>query len=264
MTNEQKLVKGFAIFLAAVICISILSAALNLIGFLFSWTVDTDEPSNTSISLNRNIDKIDADLGALNLEIYRGENFTVEKENYRGKVDIKTVGSTLKIIEKHNFFGNHHSGTLIIRIPEEIELSSLDIDLGAGTLTMEDIVADDFDLEHGAGTINIDKCNFSKTDIDGGVGKMTIKNSTIKDLDLDSGVGEINIEGRLFGRSKIDGGVGAINLNLLGSKEDYTIKIDKGLGAVTVDGEAISGLIGTGVNRIDIDSGVGAVKINFD
>lgn len=265
MTSEQKVVKGFAIFLAIVICISILSAVLNLVGFMFSWTYDDGEKITSKEALKDvEITKIDLDLKALNLEIYRGEEFEIERENLSDKVDIKTTDSTLKIVERsHNFWKNRHGGTLIIRIPYEIELADLDIEIGAGTVTMEGISSQKFDLDQGAGTIYIDKCTFDKTDIDGGVGKMTIKNSQLRDLDLDSGVGEINIEADILGRSEIDGGVGAINLDIKGSQEDYTLKIDKGIGAVTVDGDSVSGTIGTGSNRIDIDSGVGAVKIRF-
>ena len=63
-----------------------------------------------------------------------------------------------------------------------------------------------------------------------------INSSKLKNLDLDIGAGKATIEAYLEGRNDIDCGVGALDINLLGNKEDYQIKVNKGIGSVTVDG----------------------------
>lgn len=266
MTGEQKAVKIFALVLAGIICLSIFSAIMSGLSWMISWTDDSYRVGETSTETinSKEIDRLKIDLGASNLEIYRGPEFKIEKENVRGKVTINTVGSTLKIEEKsHTFWNNRVGGTIVVYISSDVELSMLDIDMGAGTVTMEDIEADEFDFDQGAGTLYMDKCKFDKTNIDGGVGKTTIKNSTLRNLDLDSGVGSIDIEAKILGNSSIEGGVGSIRLEILGSKEDYTLTTEKGIGSITVDGEKSEGQRGNRANSLRVDGGVGSIQIDF-
>ena len=52
---------------------------------------------------------------------------------------------------------------------------------------------------------------------------------------------------------------------MFGKKEEYRTKINKGLGNVTVDGKKVSDneVVGNGENKIDIDGGIGEIKIDF-
>ena len=52
---------------------------------------------------------------------------------------------------------------------------------------------------------------------------------------------------------------------LLGSKDDYKIELDKGIGEATLEGESLKddSVYGSGENKIDIDGGVGAINIDF-
>ena len=87
----------------------------------------------------------------------------------------------------------------------------------------------------------------------------------INNLEANLGVGDFNFVGKLIGKSEIDSGIGQININLLDSKENYRLEIDKGIGNVTIDNEEfqMNRIYGTGSNYLDIDGGVGSIKINF-
>ena len=67
------------------------------------------------------------------------------------------------------------------------------------------------------------------------------------------------------GKSQLDYGVGETNLTLLGSREDYKIEIDKGIGEAKLEGESMKddSVYGWGENRIEIDGGIGAIYIEF-
>ena len=54
-------------------------------------------------------------------------------------------------------------------------------------------------------------------------------------------------------------------VRLLGSPEDYRIRLDKGIGSATMDGKALSGgsTLGSGQHSIDIDGGIGSIRIQF-
>ena len=61
-------------------------------------------------------------------------------------------------------------------------------------------------------------------------------------------------------------GVGESNITLLGSKEDYKLELEKGLGNISVDGVNVSdyGSSGNGTNKVEINGGVGSINVRFE
>ena len=88
---------------------------------------------------------------------------------------------------------------------------------------------------------------------------------TLNNLKLEMGVGELNLTAALLGNNEFDFGIGESNLTVLGSKKDYRIDIEKGLGAVTVDGKKVTdfGTSGNGQHSLEIEAGIGAINLNF-
>ena len=59
---------------------------------------------------------------------------------------------------------------------------------------------------------------------------------------------------------------GEMNLFLIGSLDDYEISLDKGVGNALIDGYDMkdNDTYGTGINKIDIDGGIGNINIDFE
>ena len=97
-------------------------------------------------------------------------------------------------------------------------------------------------------------------------GKTELKSCEINNLKANLGIGEFTFSGILTGKSEIDSGVGAININLLNNSDNYTINVDKGIGSITLDGKKLEmdRVYGTGQNYLDIDGGIGEIKIDFE
>ena len=59
--------------------------------------------------------------------------------------------------------------------------------------------------------------------------------------------------------------MGETNLQLIGTQADYTVLVEKGIGNATVAGVEIGNedRHGTGVNRVEITGGVGAIRVDF-
>ena len=76
---------------------------------------------------------------------------------------------------------------------------------------------------------------------------------------------QLSLTSKIIGDSEIDAGVGELNLNLIGSLNDYKIKLDKGIGSASINSEKMRSetYYGTGSNLIDIDGGVGSINIDF-
>ena len=80
------------------------------------------------------------------------------------------------------------------------------------------------------------------------------------------GLGQLNLTSALTGDCNLDSGVGEMNVTLLGSKDDYELDIEKGIGNITVDGKNVTdfGSSGNGANEVDIHGGVGAINVCFN
>ena len=68
------------------------------------------------------------------------------------------------------------------------------------------------------------------------------------------------IHGQLLGDNKISCGIGKVDLVLKGN--DYTIDFDSGVGKTQYNGKIIQdGTYGSGINRIEIDGGIGDISV---
>lgn len=257
MNTTQKVIKTFAICLAALIILSIINGVAHLVTSAFSFNNDV----NINETYNSDINNIKIDVGTTNMVIKYGDTFSITAENVSKEFKIKEEGNTLVIKEKNiTIFGNKKSSHTTITIPSS--LNNLSIDIGAGKLELSDITSNNFSLNQGAGKVVITNLISNNTTIDGGAGELHITSSKLQNLDLDLGAGKCYYNGILLGNNKIDQGVGELILDLY--REDYTIKASKGLGSITINGESYSKdvTVGEGINDIKIDGGIGSIIIN--
>ncbi len=257
MNTTQKVIKTFAICLAALIILSIINGVAHLVTSAFSFNNDV----NINETYNSDINNIKIDVGTTNMVIKYGDTFSITAENVSKEFKIKEEGNTLIIKEKNiTIFGNKKSSHTTITIPND--LNNLSIDIGAGKLELSDITSNNFSLNQGAGKVVITNLISNNTTIDGGTGELHITSSKLQNLDLDLGAGKCYYNGILLGNNKIDQGVGELILDLY--REDYTIKASKGLGSITINGESYSKdvTVGEGINDIKIDGGIGSIIIN--
>ena len=80
------------------------------------------------------------------------------------------------------------------------------------------------------------------------------------------GVGKFEVTSAITGNSKINSGIGNLELNIQGNKENYTIKADKGIGSIKIDGKEIADdvIYGEGENIIKINGGIGSINVDFE
>lgn len=266
MTGLQKAIKycamGFGIFLI----ISIISAILGGIGIITMISGGKQGSGENFTETYNDLDSIDIDVSYSSIIVQPGKEFGVRAQNVSRKFSMDEKNGNLKIKEKKSWFwGSHSSGEIIITVPEKAVLDDLTIDSGAGKIEINQVTANQLDISQGAGVLTIRNGNFTKTDIDGGAGKIDISSSILHNLVLDAGVGKVDVEAMITGNSSIDCGVGGIYLRLLGSKEDYRIHVEKGLGSIKINGQSYNDdtSFGRGDNFIDMDGGIGSIVVDF-
>ena len=254
---------AFAIFLTFTIISRITNGIYSLI------SVFSDSSGNGDVRVlwnndNTNIDDIDIDLIYNNLNIKVGDKFSVETNSKNVKYTIQD--STLIVKENRKIWNssNNKKDELTIYIPSNIVLNKIDIDMGAGTLNIENMNTRKLALDLGTGSTLIKDIYSDNTNINTGAGSFTIVNGNINDLDLDVGVGKTNITSMITGNSTIDIGIGSLSLNLIGN--NYIFKVNKGIGKMLIDNKEVSDneVLGMGSNTIKLNGGIGDTTVTLN
>ena len=229
MTTGKKIIKYLSMAFAIFLTFTIISGITNGIYSLIS--VFSDSSGNGDVRVlwnndNTNIDDIDIDLIYNNLNIKVGDKFSVETNSKNVKYTIQDSTLIVKENKKIWYSSNNKKDELTIYIPSNIVLNKIDIDMGAGSFT--------------------------------------IVNGNINDLDLDVGVGKTNITSMITGNSTIDIGIGSLSLNLIGN--NYTFKVNKGIGKVLIDNKEVSDneVLGMGSNTIKLNGGIGDTTVTLN
>ena len=272
MTTTQKIIKYLAIAFALFLVISIFSIIFGLSREIIS-SINSDKKDSklleedTTVSNNvNNIESFKRDISNDDIEIKEGEKFEVKTND----PDVKFYHENSKVkIKTDKTFSWHLSnssrGTIIIYLPNEFNISELDLNLGAGKIDIDKIFVETLLMDLGAGTMTAKEINvYEKATINGGAGNINIYSGTINNLNLKLGAGNASIQSDLTGSNTLTTGVGKLNLGLSRSKDNYKFDISKGLGNIILNDFDVSEdiLIGDGETIIKISGAVGNIIIN--
>ena len=264
MTAFQKVIKYLAMAFAVFLTVSILGgllSATSLLGVFHATDAVLEE--NKVYQVQPGIRSLDIRINAADVTIRQAEGFSVESNlKY---LSVAENDGVLVIKEEKKYAATYTDAVLTLCVPAGTEFEKVNITTGAAKLTADTLSAKSLKLQLGAGDVSIGNLNArTEADIEGGAGRITVAGGILNDLDLEMGAGELNLTAALLGDSDLALGVGESNLTLIGSKEEYRVDIEKGLGSVTVDGKAVSGFRSTtGDNRVEIEGGIGAIHLRF-
>lgn len=266
MSSAQKIIKYLAIAFALFLTFNIISGIMY--GVSFIGNIFNDDKSGVTEKLNdleidNNTLILDVDVSSSNITIKNGDTFKVETNNKY--IISKQDKNTIYIEEKnHNWFNDNSE--LIIYIPEYFVFDKVSMETDVGKVNIESLYTKQLYLNLGVGKVDINNLNvIEKAKIDGGAGRININAIGVNNLNLNMGVGKLSLISKLTGDSIIDSGVGELNLSLIGTQEDYKISLDKGIGTAKIKGNTMKddSTYGTGINKIDIDGGIGSINIDF-
>lgn len=277
MRAAQKLIKFFALCLAAVIIVGIFAAivgAFALVGrivgvddgfssgeFSTLWEGDAEDTSE--------ITKLVVKTGATNAKLRLTNENQIKVDTNNEYIATRQIGNTLFVEESSHFAFSSwfDSAELVLYLPEKLVLTDVEINAGAGALEIERLVVRNLDLDLGAGKTKIRELNVAEgARINSGAGVVEVDQGKINNLRLELGAGKTEVRAELIGKSKVESGVGRLDLVLLGHKDDYRFSVDKGIGSVRIDGaeQSDDAVYGQGERTIDLESGVGAIEVKFE
>lgn len=268
MTSFQRIIKYIAIAFAVFLAINIFTAIIMALTIFVNIidNVSDDRQDVTSSSYNdfsqtyQDINEINIEITASKFTILPGTEFKIEANSTNCSIAQKD--KLLEVKDKFKF--NNKASDITLYVPENITLEKLNFKAGAGDIQIKQLKVNKLNLELGAGNLSVENITVNKeSKINGGVGKVVIDKSVLSNLNLDAGIGEFTITSTLIGDNDIDLGIGKFTLNLLGS--DYEINAKKGLGSFTIDGDKINNdtTVGSGKQRVNIESGIGEVLVKY-
>ena len=274
MTPMQKAVKYLAIAFAVFLAVTIIGGILSAVGLLGSFFSDDGSAwgdvigETKTYTVTSEISDLSIQINAADFRIKEGNGFSVESNLKDLEINEKNGRLILKDLTKIKLHGSnaYENAALTIYVPAGTVFDHVNIKTGAGRFTVDSISAATIDFELGAGDVTINNLTVEKSaDIEGGAGRITVSGGAINGLELEMGVGQLNLTSALTGDCQLELGVGESNITLLGSKADYRLDLEKGLGGITVDGKPVSdfGSSGNGTNKVEISGGIGAIHVSF-
>lgn len=142
-------------------------------------------------------------------------------------------------------------GDVYIYLPENIKLTTANIEFGAGELSIEKLHADELTMNIGAAECNVLEYKTKKAVINLGAGSIDMSGEFTDSLNLKCGAGEAEFD-------------------LPGTKHDYNYTLKCGIGEISIEDEEYGGLAAArsvdngGSKDIDIICGAGDVSVEFE
>jgi len=264
MTTAQRIIKYFAIAFAIAIIAGILEAILGVVGvFTSDSSIGEVRKETFELKEDQDIRRLALKYKAGTVEIVTGD-FGYETNNEKIKVNVTDEKIELVDKSKNGFHFNSNKSYLKLFIPEDILFDKVDIEVGAAKVKIDKLNAKVIKYEVGAGATTINDVTATESfNAETGAGAFKIKNGEINNLKSEFGAGEVTINAILTGTNKLDCGIGSLNLKLLNSVENYTIKAHKGLGEIKLNGDKLPDgkTVGDGENTVYLEGGVGSINI---
>lgn len=197
----------------------------------------------------RDVDSLCVDMarGSLIVEYGRYDNIRVESGETRTKTKVWMEGNTLNIKGRGRW--TNKGGAVKVYLPENIHLREADFEVGAGTMEVDRLQAENITIEVGAGEFVSDE--MLKADV----------------LDLSVGMGDIQIAEADSRETYLDCSMGNLDIAMKGNWDDYYLTGECSLGDLSVEEESwnlnsdISYGDETAERIIDAECGLGALTI---
>ena len=179
----------------------------------------------------------------------------------KGELHIKSINTRLKLTS--NF------GKIILYVPEDYYYDKVDIELGAGEMTFDDLSAKEITMEVGAGVIRCKDITAQELKASVGMGQIELSKMDVDKLEAEVGMGEFVGSGIIGESAKLECSMGNVELTLDGSNQDYNYKLEAAAGNVDIGRDSFSGLaterrINNNAERtLEIECAMGNISVQF-
>ena len=238
------------------------------------------------------IRKIDIKFGGSNLIIQESEDdyIKIVRDSDARAVKYQLKNGTFRLYSEKGYrlWDGKPRGIVYLYLPKGMNLDSIDLEIGAGTLESIGLKANEIDVETDAGTAVIESLYGDEIDVsanagvleiyevtarsvsaDAGAGSLSIQALSAEDIELSASAGSLTVEGKVGRNADIECGAGSVSMTLQGAESDYDYQLECSMGEIDINGDEYAGLShertirNGGKGTFDIECAVGSVEINF-
>lgn len=211
-----------------------------------------------------------AKYGEYEIQMWDGDSYFIEstKGADRVKYSLDNGELKIKVSGKYSIFKKENIKAKIY-VPKDTMLDSVVLNIGAGTLKCDKLMAEKLNVKVGAGEGSFNAIEAKNVDFNVGAGEGKIQNSKLVQCRFEVGVGEIDVEANITGDVDVDCGIGEVNMNILNYYTDFNYDLTTGIGDIKIADKKYSGM-GNGIvstngadRTMKIKNGMGDVKVEF-
>lgn len=194
------------------------------------------------------------ELGGCEFVVERSEDESYYVEYHgKGKSQVYTKGDELfvKVLNSSSIDFEKEENCFTLYVPTKAELKKVEIELGAGKASMNDICAKEVKIQVGAGELVLEDAEFEKVKVEVGAGRCAIQ-------------GEVNDD------IKAECAMGSLELKLKGEEEDFDYDIEAVSGSISVDNKEYSGLAkekeidNDADKKMELECAMGSIEVRFE
>ena len=183
-----------------------------------------------------------------------------EKGNH---VSLKTVRDTLINEEDEK-------NILTLYVPETCFLETVELELGAGSMQIENLCAENVHISVEAGKLTVDAMESKDMTVSLGAGAVSLNKVNIQNAELSVGAGTMSLNGRIHGDIEADCAMGNLQMELDDNVKSFNYELQCMAGNILLNGEKHSGinegmLIDHAASKdMKLNCAIGNMKIEFE
>jgi len=197
-------------------------------------------------------ENIDVEIGGGTLTFLPSEDDKIYVEATGvGKFQAYSEGNAVKI--KSLKTTSMIVGDITVYIPENKALNELSLTVGGGEIDMSQVavVADQIEIELGAGQVEAEGVQCRKIEIEVGAGEAILYDIIAETFAASVGMGDITVNGDISKKLDVECAMGNADFELAGEEEDFNYEIECAAGNISLGNSDYSGL---GMDK-EIDNG---------
>lgn len=235
------------------------------IGGWWDWDIRIDDPDEkfdlsdaTGFDQNHEVQSGDiakyyvgGDIRNLDIEV-GGCSFETKKSEDDGfYLEVKNARKFQGYVSDDTLYINATVGTvsawssktceIILYLPEDYHFDEVNVNLGAGSMEFEGLLADSADFVAGAGQITLEKAQIGELNVEVGAGRIALEEMEIGQLDAEVGLGEFVAKGVLNGDAVVECSMGNVEMEIDGREEDFNFDLSGAMGNIDLGKSSFGG-----------------------
>ncbi len=161
------------------------------------------------------------------------------------------------------------SGSICLYVPASYYFEKVTLDLGAGSMTAEELQTEKLEANVGAGKMTFVKLNADQATLDCGAGQMTVEELNSRVTEVSVGMGSVRLTGDVTESLTGDCSMGELKATLAGAQTDFNYDLSCGMGALKVGTDSYNGMAqekqinNNASKNMELECAMGSVVVEF-